>query len=129
MAFNFVKNINGPNFPALELLNTTASETYVVGKALGLSVAGLATGTTSAATHICMADYVAPASGMKPIACHVVSPNTELEVSVGTGSFAAIVPGNKLTIGTDFLTVMPETTNGVFTVKEKKPTTIVGNFA
>ena len=127
--FNFVKNINGPNFPAVELMPTTASTTYTIGEALRMGAGGLicATGTTMA-SHIALKSYVAPATGMEKLPCHVIAENTEFKVDVDSGSYAAIVPGDKLTLGSGGLTVTATTTNGVFTVVENNTTNIVGRF-
>lgn len=126
---NFLKNLSGSNNPAKVTMPTTASETYTYGEALVLSSGKLTkcTGTTPP-SYVSLANYVAPATGMLPLAVANILESDVYVIDKASGSFAAIVPGDKLVLGTDGLTVTPATTAGVFTVDEVLATQVRGRF-
>lgn len=111
--FKFYRNQNGSNHEKYVELPTTASETYAQGEALVIT-AGAVTkcGATATPTHICGCDYVAPASGQKPLPCYPIMEGYELETTF-SATPTAIVIGSKVTLDADGLRVTATTTSGV----------------
>ena len=111
MAFR-IKTLLTDSTPSIEYLSGTASETFTRGEALVFSETGKLTKAAGAVRpeYICASDIALPASGGTVPALAV----TELmlfEVPL-SASGASLVCGNKVTIGSDGLTVTATLTNG-----------------
>lgn len=113
--FKINKILNGRTAtPAIEVFPTTAEETYAEGEALVLSNGALTkAGVGVKPTHIAMADYVAPATGNKPLPCFVVDENQIWEAPVDfSAEPVTLVLGTKLQLDTDGVGVTDITVSG-----------------
>lgn len=99
-------------------LIATKGESYVPGEALMIGTAGTATkcSGTSVPQYICQTT-LSNAEENAQICATVVNAMQELEVPLSAAGTALKV-GNKVTIGTDGLTVTATTTDGVFTITQ-----------
>lgn len=111
--FKFSRNQNGANHEKYIELPTTASETYTQGEALVLSSGALTKcGATTKPTHIAGCNYVAPASGNKPLPCYRIFEGYEFETTLQAAGTSLNI-GDKVTLHTDGLKVTATTTSGV----------------
>lgn len=126
--FRLVKIINGrANVGEPVRLPSTASTTYSFGEALVLSGGKLTKcGATAVPTHICGEDYAAPATDNKDIVAVPVSADMIFEVPF-SASPASVNVGDKVTLGTDGLTVTATTTSGVATIFDKAGSSATGD--
>lgn len=95
----------------------TAAEAYVPGEALSFNAAGTVTKCTGANTpdFVCQEKKTAAAGDF--IAVTLVHDQQMLEVPLEAAGTALKV-GNKVTVGTDGLTVTATTTSGTFLIQE-----------
>lgn len=127
--FKFVKSLSGENFPQMDSLPTTASETYTEGEGLVLTSGALTkVGATAKPTHIALKAYTAPATGNLSLPVEIVMPNYVYETT-----FAADASSNKegtlVTIHSDGAQVTATATNGVATIVKKLGTGASGTKA
>ena len=117
--FRLVKILNGrTNQGEPMALPSTAGESYLCGEALTLSAGKLTKCAASVKPDfISCEDYTAPASENRAIMAEPVSAEMIFEVPV-TASPSALVPGSKVTLHTDAMSVTATTTNGVATVTD-----------
>lgn len=118
MAFKLERVLSAPNFEQYEMYPTTASETYKTGEVLTLTSgavtkAGVSTDGTQ--KFICGADYVAPATGNKPIAVYRITPEMVFRVPSQADNSASAI-GALVTLHTDALQVTATGTKGVFEI-------------
>lgn len=124
--FDFYNSQIKPNSPDLIWKPTTASETYHVGETLKLSSGKVTKASgTDVPEFVCMAEYVAPATGMKDIPVTEINPG-QLWAAPLQASGASLVVGDKVTIHTDGLQITATTTSGVAEIVEI-PNTAVGS--
>lgn len=124
MAFRFVRNNSGQNFPVIEQLPAKASTSYKPGMLLSLT-GGFATPAATNPTHVCAKLYDAPAKDAETVSAYPILPGQQWETTFAADG-TAIVPGNKVTVNTDFEQVTATTTAGIFMVMEKLGTGAVG---
>lgn len=124
--FLFKKSNTKPEVPILKTLPSKASTTYKEGDALVLSggVLDKATGTKKP-EYICTCNYVAPATGMEPIAVQLITPCMEFETTFAVDA-SAVAVGSSVTIHTDAAQVTATTANGVAKVLRKHGTGATG---
>ncbi len=115
--FRLIKISNGRTNQAEPcFLDSTASESYLIGEALILSGGRLTKcGATAKPTHIAAEDYTAPATDNRPLSCYAVSPAMIFECPVTT-SPASLVAGSKVTLADTACAVTATTTAGVATI-------------
>lgn len=113
--FAFFRSLNYPNAPITEMKPASAG-TYAVGQALVLSGGALATasGTTAPAYISAFAGTVA--AGVKIPVTPVNGQQWKVPVSAAP---TALNAGDKVTIGSDGLTVTATTTSGVAKIVDK----------
>ena len=126
--FRLVKILNGRiNQGEPVRLPSTAGETYSLGEALMLTGGKLTKcGATSAPTHICAEDYIAPSADNRDIVAEPVSADMIFEVPF-SASPASVNVGDKVTLNTDGLKVTATTTSGVATIFDKNGASAVGD--
>ena len=112
-----VKIINGrTNVGEPEKKTVTASETYSYGEALKISSGALTKcAATDSPLYISAEDYIAPATGARKISVFPVSSDMIFETKV-TASPSSLKLGDKVTLGTDAMSVTATTTSGVATI-------------
>lgn len=125
MAFKFVRANNGQNFPVIEQLPAKASTAYEPGMLLSLT-GGIATPAATAPTHVCAEKYDAPAEGAGTVSAYPILSGQQWKTTFAAAG-TAIVPGNKVTVHTDFKQVTATTASGIFRVLEKIGTGAVGD--
>ncbi|MBQ7646970.1 MAG: hypothetical protein IJS94_06855 [Clostridia bacterium] len=111
MAFK-IKTSLTDSTPSIEYLPGTASEAFTYGEALVFSEAGKLTKASGAVRpgYICASDVTLPSSGgIVPAAA--VSGSVIYEVPL-SASGTSLLCGNKVTLGSDGLTVTATLTNG-----------------
>ena len=117
--FKFVKSLSGENFPQMDSLPTTASETYTEGEGLVLSSGALTkVGATAKPTHIALKAYVAPATGNLNLPVELVMPNYVYETTFAADASSNAI-GTLVTIHTDGAQVTATATNGTATIVKK----------
>ena len=100
------------------LVAATAAESYVPGEALSIGTGGTVTKCSGATkpAFICQSKMENAAAG-DMVCVTLVHPQQILEVPL-EASGASLKVGNKVTVGTDGLTVTATTASGVFTITE-----------
>lgn len=133
MAFEFVKNNNGYNYPISELIASTGSETYVTGEVLTITAGALTKAgvdTDGTQKFICSEDYVAPASGNRGIYAYRIQPTMQFKIPCqATNASTAI--GALVTLYTNATQVTATGLKGCVELVEKVDTGasfIIGRF-
>lgn len=115
MAFKLERVLSAPNFECYELYPSTASETYTVGEVLTITsgkVTKAGADTDGTQKFICGADYVAPATGMKPIPVYRIHPDMIFRVTSQADNTLSVI-GTSVEAHTDLLQVTATTTKGI----------------
>lgn len=126
--FRLVKILNGrANVGEPVRLPSAPSATYAFGEALTLAGGTLKKcDPTAVPTHICGEDYLAPASDNKDIVVIPVSADMIFEVPFGVAP-SKVYAGDKVTLGTDGLTVTSTKEGGVATIFEMAGASATGD--
>ena len=117
--FKLIRIENGRmNVPSPAYYEVTANEAVYEGEALVLNAGKLTKcGTTTKPDFIAMGDKTATAED-RMLAVSKCAPNQIYEVEgSGTTAPTSLVPGAKIKLGADGLTVVADTTSGVVTVE------------
>ena len=115
----FLEHINhAKTVEPFVMVVATANESYVPGEALVIGAAGTVTKCTGANTpqFICQTKLNNAAAG-DVVSVTLVNEQQMLEVPLSAAG-TSLKAGNKVTVGTDGVSVTATTTDGVFTITE-----------